>query len=414
MRLLTALGGILLSSTGAFCFAFYTSRFADVAFVVGVVMMLAGLFDAIAYLISGKGEKRTTDTALVEGLVTFFYGFAILCNQVTDSTLTMFFGTWLTLCGFTRFSQSLYVSRFNPKDWSKILPLACITATLGMIMMLPWIVASVMPLMLVGGAMLFDGLSIIVYAMYMKKKSTDEITNGEAQAKARAEAKLREHQQKREEQERLRSLSREEREKEEAERRSRELQMDQEKRAKRAAERAARKEAARSDEDRTMRLTDEEVDQINEAALDSLESESENLSKPVWNRPTDIPSFRSESKNTEKKKEVDDVEISAVRLDEIENTIPIVNFEKVELPEVELASEKSDADRQDIIEKIEQVGTGSKLEMNLTEVDLEELVAEPMDNKTTPEDAVRFTQKLDFSWIEELNKELAKDKNNHE
>jgi len=410
MRLLTALSGVLISSTGAFCFAFYTSRFADVAFVVGVVMMLAGMFDTIAYLISGQGEKRTTDTSLVEGLVTFFYGFAILCNQVTDSNLTMFFGTWLTLCGVTRFSQSLYVSRFNPKDWSKILPLSIIAATLGMVMMLPWIVASVMPLMLVGGAMLFDGLSIIIYAMYMKRKTSEELARGEAQARARAEAKRREHQLKKEERERLRSLSREEREKEETLRRARELQSNKEKRARRAAEKAARREASRPDYEKTTRLTDEEVKEINNAAISIPKEEPENLSKPVWNKPTDIPSLRVDVKNTEKdkKKDVESVELSAVHLDEIENAIPDLKFEKVSLPDVKFASNEQSASREEIMKKLESIKTGEKVEMNYPEVNLEELVAEPLESKSDPEDAVRFTQKLDFSWIEKVNREIAK------
>ena len=107
MRLLVLISGILISGAGAFCFAFYTSTFYDVAFLVGLVMVIAGICNTVAYLISGRGARRLTETTLVEGLVTLLYGFAVLSNQVTDSMLTMFFGTWLTLCGVTRFSQSL-------------------------------------------------------------------------------------------------------------------------------------------------------------------------------------------------------------------------------------------------------------------------------------------------------------------
>ena len=93
MRILTTIAGILICATGAFCFAVYTSPFSDVAFVVGVVMVLSGIMHNVAYLVSGRGKNRLTDTALVEGLVTFFYGFAVLNNQVTDEVLTLFFGT---------------------------------------------------------------------------------------------------------------------------------------------------------------------------------------------------------------------------------------------------------------------------------------------------------------------------------
>lgn len=443
MRLLTALSGMFLSAVGAFCFAFYANRFADVAFLVGLTMMVSGGLQTAAYLVSGRGENRTTDTTLVEGLVTFFYGFAVISNQVSDSGLTMFFGTWLTLCGITRFAQSIYVSRFNPKDWSKILPLAVIASMVGIIMMLPWLVSSVMPLMLVGGAMLLNGLSVIMYAMYMKKESKESMAKGEAEALARAEAKKAEHIAARKEQERLRSLSKEEREKEEQERRSKELQAEQERRAKRAAEKAARRDSGRSmSGEATLRLEDDEVAAINAAAeqlnkapvkvakeiksIDDIASVRAAVreevakpevkkeepqvvsSKPVWNKPAAIPSLRAENKLAEKKSNVEDVKLSAVKLDEIENSIPILNFDKIELPKVEYASDYGLADRNKVIEKINNIKTDKVESVQYPSIDLEELVAEPLANKTDPSDATRFTQKIDFTWIEKINEEIKK------
>jgi uncharacterized membrane protein HdeD (DUF308 family) len=277
MRLLVLISGILISGAGAFCFAFYTSTFYDVAFLVGMVMLISGICNTVAYLVSGRGSRRLTETTLVEGLVTLLYGFAVLSNQVTDSMLTMFFGTWLTLCGVTRFSQSLYISRFNPTDWSKVVPLSFISTMLGIVMMLPWLVASVMPLMLIGGAFLLDGLSMITYAMYMKDSSQD-MAVGEARAKARAEARKEEHEAKLAERERLRNLSKEEREKEEKRRRKAERAEEKNKAAARAAARAALREAVRPVEERTIRLEEKEVQEINENA--ETEDEAQAVETP--------------------------------------------------------------------------------------------------------------------------------------
>lgn len=447
MRLLAVLSGVFLSATGAFCFAFYANRFEDVAFIVGITLLASGGLLTASYLVSGKGDKRVSDTVLVEGLVSIFYAISILSNQVAASGLTLFFGSWLMFCGMTRFSESLYVSRFNTRDWTKILLFAVLSSLVGIVMMLPQLLVSVMPLMLVGGSMLICGLSQIVFAMYMKKETKENLAKGEAEALARAEAKKAAHIAARKEQERLRHLSKEEREKEEQERRSKELQAEQEKRAKRAAEKAARRDASRNfNSESTVRLADEEVEQINAASKklgaveitnindisiarnklkeNSSQTSESNLevadvevnineinvnilaTKPVWNKPKDIPSLLAENKTTEKKSNVEDVKINAVKLDEIENNIPIISFSKVELPKVEYASDYGRADRSKIIEKINNTNPEQLSEVQYPEIDLEELVAEPLTRKSDPVDATRFTQKLDFTWIEKINEEI--------
>ncbi len=424
MKILTVIAGLLTCGTGAFCFAFYTSTFSDVAFLVGVVMMISGICHCLSWLISGRAN-RLTETTLVEGIVTFFYGFAVLSNQVTDSTLTMFFGTWLTLCGVTRFSQSLFVSRFNSRDWFKILPLSAVGTMLGVVMMLPWIFNSVMPLMLVGGAFLVTGLSTIVYAMYMKE-SGKELAEGEARAKARAEAKKAERKAQRAEQDRLRNLSKEEREKEEHERLLRERQAAISRREQKEAERRARIEALRPKEEPTLRLSDQEVAQIQAAAPEEddvvewtgISQEkapvpaAEEASRPVWNKPEAIPSVRIERETPAPKAEPEPEEapvaVKAVNLEELENEIPIIAFEKVELPEVEYASEKESVERTTVMKRLDEIKVPDKEVLEYETVDLEELVAEPLANKTAPSDPTRFTQSLDFSWIEKLNAELKK------
>ena len=215
MRILTTIAGILICGTGAFCFAVNMNVFADVAFLVGLTMMIAGVLLTFAYLVSGRGENRLTETALVEGLVSFFYGFAVINDQVSDLNLTMFFGTWLTLCGISRVSQSFYVSRFNRKDWAKIMPLGLVASVMGIIMMMPALVKNIQPLMLIGGVMILDGLSILIFAMFMRRIDADP-GRSEAAAKERSAAKKAQIKARREQRDRLRNLSQEEREAEQA------------------------------------------------------------------------------------------------------------------------------------------------------------------------------------------------------
>ncbi len=445
MRILTVIAGILVSACGAFCFAVYQNAFADVAFLVGLVMVVAGGCIVAAYLVSGRGNNRTTDTSLVEGLGTLLYGFAVLNNQVTDNTLTMFFGTWLTLCGITRVSQSFYVSRFRPQDWAKIMPLAAITSMLGVVMMMPKLVSAVMPLMLLGGAFILDGLSMLIYAMFMKKS---DVTSSEAEAKAheRAAAKKALAIEKRKERDRLRSLSKQEREAEqERQKQQREIEEEERRRAK-AEAKAARKAKARPATERTIQFTPEETAQIKAAdsqagmepnsvtetdndepdksaaegnghpapAKDIIKESIQpaadraevSLAKPVWQKPTEIPSLRASAiEERENFKEEDFIPkpltFTAVNLEEIESQKPPeIKFEKVELPEFTLASETGTVDRNDVLNKIDNIILKHE-GVDYTPINLEELVAEPLGKPYDPEESKRFTQTLNFDWLED-------------
>ena len=428
MRILTAIAGILICGTGAFCFAVYSNPFSDVAFVVGVVMVVSGIMHTVAYLVSGRGANRLTDTALVEGLVTFCYGFAVLNNQVTDEVLTLFFGTWLTLCGITRISQSFYVSRFNPRDWAKIMPLGMVAAMFGVIMMMPSLLSAVMPLMLVGGAFIVDGFSILIYAMYMRRKDADR-GKAEQEARQRAEAKKQLQKTKREQRDKLRSLSRQEREEAQAKILADQRAYEQAKKEEKLARRKARKDAVSPPSVPTILLTKEEVEEIvagapkEQLAEDAKAAEAavvrvpentvptaeesiavkaaelEAASKVSFKLPETIPSIRLEDRPASKKKKADaeqSVKIAAVNLAEIEEP-RAVSFEKVELPEVELASRNKKVSREEILSEIGKVSAPKADNVDYTPIDLDELSAEPSERPASKDDK-RFSQVLNFSW----------------
>ena len=427
MRVLTAIAGIIICATGAFCFAVYTNPFTNVAFVVGVVMIAAGVLHTTAYLVSGRGVNRLTDTALVEGLVTFFYGFAVLNNQVTDEVLTLFFGTWLTLCGVTRISQSFYVSRFNPRDWAKIMPLAMITTMLGVIMMMPSLLSAVMPLMLVGGAFIVDGFSILIYTMFMRRKDADR-GKAEQEARSRAEAKKKLQKTKREQRNKLRSLSKKEREEAQAKILADQRAYEEAKKEEKLARRNARK-AAESVQPKTIELTKEEVEEIvagapaeqvaedakaaakaadanvSPAVADVAEtaktaSELYSASRVSFKAPEEIPSIKLSDPPPAKVKKAqpeEELKISAVNLDEIEGPKE-VTFEKVELPQPKLASAEEKVDRDEVLRKIESVSIAREESVDYTPIDLDDLSPEPAAKPAQGSDKELFTKVLDLNW----------------
>ena len=426
----------------------YSNPFTDIAFVVGVVMMIAGVLHTVAYLVSGRGANRLTDTALVEGLVTFFYGFAVLNNQVTDQSLTMFFGTWLTICGVTRISQSFYVSRFNPRDWAKIMPLGLVATMLGVVMMMPSLLSAVMPLMLVGGAFLIDGLSILVYAMFMRRKDAEK-GRAETEARQRAEAKKQLQRTKREQRDKLRSLNKQERDAAQAkllaDQRAYEEAKKQEKLAKRQA-RSAMVEAQSA----TIPMTKEEVAEVVEGApkeqleedarvLAEAKAEAEKAAEPEkplsegekaveglaqsvaeldaasrvsFKAPEEIPVINVDDILKEKKSRRDASEgeqkLGAVNLEEVENGSRVV-FEKVELPQPELASAtEKNVSREDVLHKIESEKLPQLEIVDYSPIDFDESEPEPSEKVQEAAEAAKnvkddkfFTQVLDLTWKDE-------------
>lgn len=207
MRILTVMSGVVLSATGAGCLAYYSSAFSSIAFVLGVVMIISAIFLLGAFLLSAK--NRLPDTVLVEGMMTLIFGFVILNNEVADTVISLFFGAWLTVSGIIRFSQSLSVSRFDPKNWHKIMPLGIISAIFGFIMLMHSLISTWNQLTLVGITFMLNGFSQLIYAMYMIKHETLPQTE---QARKRVEAKQRIAEEKRKERDSLRNLGKKEKE----------------------------------------------------------------------------------------------------------------------------------------------------------------------------------------------------------
>ncbi|MBR3297436.1 MAG: DUF308 domain-containing protein [Firmicutes bacterium] len=207
MRILTALSGIILALGGAFCFVFNTNMFSDLAFVMGLVMLASGVLCVLAFLVSGK-SRRLPDTLLVESIVNMLFGFAVLNNQVPDNMIAVFFGAWLAVAGASRIAQGIAISRFNSRDWIKVLPLGAVCALLGAVMMMPTRVSTMNAMVLVGAAFMLDGLSHMILSMYVYSKPAEKAIA----AKERADAKKAASKAKRDQRRMMRDLSEQERE----------------------------------------------------------------------------------------------------------------------------------------------------------------------------------------------------------
>ena len=128
--------------------------------------------------------------------------------------------------------------------------------------------------------------------------------------------------------------------------------------------------------------------------------------RPVWQRPTDIPRVKKE-KSIVKDDTLSSIEFKAVNLEEIESARPAVEFEKIKLPELKLASDDQSADRREALKEISNTIL-KREEVDYTPISLEDLVAEPLVKPYDPEESKRFTQTLNFGWLDDQLEENKK------
>ncbi|MDO5441179.1 MAG: hypothetical protein Q4F55_01290 [Bacillota bacterium] len=416
MRFLISLSSVIMAASGAFCFAFYMNGYAGVAFVLGAAMLIYGLCHVIAYSI-GFRKSILPETVLVEGLFGLAFGFLIITNLIPEKQILLFYGAWLCLSGLIRFSESLAVSKVNPKNWFAVAPLGIVCAMSGFLMMVPNLLAGFDSVYIVAISYIVNALSIAVYSVYMIKRQQ---TQKAKEAKERAEAKKRLAEVKRKERDRLRSLTEAEREKEIADAKAEKLKQEEAKKA----EKEARKEARRPATERTVEFTQEETEEINRLAevsdddepikasdIWSKPSEEELQARPVFNKPTNIPVIEKQIVQEEKEEDLKvEEKRSIVNLEELEEKVPEVELPSVEIPKVELKAEGGESlQRKAFLLELEKEEAEKPDEDELASfkpLSLEDLFSDeefnikPLSDEKAAETDLKLTQSFTFDWLD--------------
>ena len=103
MRILTMFTGVLFIGTGIFLVANEGVTFLSVAFIVGLIFVLAGIFECLSYN-SYRGDNVERSWILNDGLTTFVLGGLILMNKISaDAVVPMVLGLWVLIAGIRNF-----------------------------------------------------------------------------------------------------------------------------------------------------------------------------------------------------------------------------------------------------------------------------------------------------------------------
>lgn len=99
MRSLNMFMGMLLVAAGVLMIANEGITFLSVAFILGILLMVAGVAECLSFK-AYRGNTEETTWILVDGFTTFALGFLIIMNKLAaDATVPLVLGFWVLITG---------------------------------------------------------------------------------------------------------------------------------------------------------------------------------------------------------------------------------------------------------------------------------------------------------------------------
>lgn len=178
MRILAIVIGIALMGTGVVCFANSGLLFMSVAFIIGLISVIAGLTGLCAYMF-GFGEiKKEAGWFLSEAIISVLLGIIILANQVsTDAAVPFVFGTWTMTSGVLRIVLS--VTHRDQMDREELIPTAAmgiLGTVAGVYFFFNSMLFNFTVIIIVGVSMMIYGINMLIYGILMPAQNETKKT----------------------------------------------------------------------------------------------------------------------------------------------------------------------------------------------------------------------------------------------
>ena len=169
MRILTVISGVLLIFTSVWCFAHPGVSFLALAFILGIAMLIQGLFTMLGYLSLRRGGERA-GWVLAEGIVTVALSVIVLSNQlVSDAVIPVFFGMWVLFSGAMRIPAALTERSKGEREWIVSLILGLLGVLLGLYCFYNPLLIALAFGVLVGFTFLLQGINMLTFGIFMLK-----------------------------------------------------------------------------------------------------------------------------------------------------------------------------------------------------------------------------------------------------
>ena len=132
---MTIIMGVLLTIGGFFCMLTPFSTFRSVGWIIGVVLLVAGINLIVDYFMHRK-NGGVTSWDLLGGILTVVLALFILYRHgyygnLLDSLIVVLFGVWMLLSGIFRIAGSMQLKKVGVSSWFWILLSGVVSLVLG-------------------------------------------------------------------------------------------------------------------------------------------------------------------------------------------------------------------------------------------------------------------------------------------
>ncbi|MBK5245970.1 MAG: DUF308 domain-containing protein [Peptostreptococcaceae bacterium] len=170
MRILTIISGLLMMLAGVWCFANPGASFMSLAFILGIVMIIAGLTGAVNYF-TEKNRNAEAGWVIAESILTFILGCIVLLNQiVVDAMVLIFFGMWLLYSGSLRIVAAFQLRKLKEKAWHWTLVFGVLASVIGLYAFINPLTLGLSVILMVGAFFIVQGANVLVIGINMPHK----------------------------------------------------------------------------------------------------------------------------------------------------------------------------------------------------------------------------------------------------
>lgn len=171
MRVLAVISSAALILSGVWCFANFGVSFMGMAFIIGLVLVFAGLVGVLVFMKTDFGNRVVKDSLnwfLAETIVFFILGVVILSNRlVGDSAIQFVFGLLILYAGIMRVIAYLRRIRGAKYSWLFTLGFGILDVLFGVYIFFNFTTMAIPTVIVVGFLLSLCGVNRMIFAVAM-------------------------------------------------------------------------------------------------------------------------------------------------------------------------------------------------------------------------------------------------------
>lgn len=218
MKALNIILGVLLAAVGIFALANAGLSFVSMAFPIGIILVLVGLFESLGYK-TADDDEEDRHWVLIDGITTVVLGVVVITGQLAaDVAVIPVFGMWAMISGIRNLVIMTQVKKKEEKDrdfyWDLVVSI--LNLVVGLYCFFNFKLFNLAVLALIGVIFVIQGVNVIKIGTEMKYKKPDLIKTKDEMVEEAEEKALKARKEAREAVKRAREAKRAIKEAEEA------------------------------------------------------------------------------------------------------------------------------------------------------------------------------------------------------